>query len=245
MISSFAEGYRYGISGLAWLLRPGIRTYVAAPILVNAIVFSLGVIWVFDFIGGLQAMAEAWLPDWLDWLTWLLWPITLVAVLVIVWSGFTMLANLIGSPFNGLLSERVQREHAPDLAMPSLSPLVEALKAPLFELVKIGYFLILAIPPIILSFIPLLNILAPFAWALYGAWILAVEYCDYPMGNGGIRLSEQRSRLRADPMLALGFGAGVMTLTVIPVLNLVAMPAAVIGATLIWCDRLARRRDDI
>ena len=29
-----------------------------------------------------------------------------------------------------------------------------------------------------------------------------------------------------------------MTMTLIPGLNLVAMPAAVIGATLMWCDRL-------
>ena len=37
--------------------------------------------------------------------------------------------------------------------------------------------------------------------------------------------------------LALGFGAGVTVITIVPGLNLVAMPAAVIGATLLWCDR--------
>jgi len=50
-------------------------------------------------------------------------------------------------------------------------------------------------------------------------------------------------------MLALGFGSGVTVLTMIPVLNFVAMPAAVIGGTLLWSEQLkmeilAGRGDD-
>jgi CysZ protein len=197
--------------------------------------------WLAGAIGDLRLAIEAWLPAWLDWLAWLLLPIAVLGVLVIVWLGFTLLANLFGSPFNGILSERVQREYAPDLKIGALSAWKEAIKAPYFELVKIGYFLLLAIPPLILTVIPGVNVLAPLVWAIYGSWILAVEYCDYPMANDGIGLREQKSRLRQDRWLALGFGAGVMTLTLIPGLNLVAMPSAVIGATLLWCDRLASR----
>ena len=82
--------------------------------------------------------------------------------------------------------------------------------------------------------------LSPIAWGLYGAWILAVEYADYPMANAGLRPRAQRARLRDERRLALGFGTGVLVLTLVPGLNLVAMPSAVIGATLLWCDRLGR-----
>ena len=243
MITSFSTGYRYGLSGLSWLFRKGTRLHALLPLLVNTIVFSLGIMWLAGATEKLKLAVESWLPAWLDWVAWLLWPIALLGVLVIVWLGFTLLANLFGSPFNGILSERVQREYAPDIKTGTLSAWQEAIKAPYFELVKIGYFLLLAIPILILSVIPVFNVLAPLAWAAYGSWILAVEYCDYPMGNDGMRLREQKKRLRQDRWLALGFGAGVMTLTLIPGLNLVAMPSAVIGATLLWCDRLAGRAD--
>ncbi|MGI9265506.1 MAG: sulfate transporter CysZ [Gammaproteobacteria bacterium] len=241
MIGSFASGYRYGLAGLSWLFRRETRLHVLLPMIVNIVVFSLGIAWLVDATGNLQATAEAWLPAWLDWLAWLLWPIAVVGVLVVVWLGFTLMANLLGSPFNGLLSERVQQQYAPGLGVGSLPVWQEAIKAPYFELVKIAYFAVLAIPPLLLSFVPVVNVLAPLVWAVYGSWILAVEYCDYPMSNVGIRLRDQKTILRQDRWRVLGFGAGVMTLTVIPGLNLVAMPSAVIGATLMWCDRLASR----
>jgi CysZ protein len=40
-------------------------------------------------------------------------------------------------------------------------------------------------------------------------------------------------------MTALGFGATVMVFTTIPVLNLVAMPVAVAGATALYVNELA------
>ncbi|MCH7508678.1 MAG: hypothetical protein IIA76_01635 [Proteobacteria bacterium] len=39
-------------------------------------------------------------------------------------------------------------------------------------------------------------------------------------------------------MLALGLGSGVSLPTAVPSLNFVAMPAAVIGGTLLWAERL-------
>lgn len=238
MLAEFTRGYRYGISGLSWLGRRQIRGLVIVPLVINVAVFAAGMIWLAGALETLQGMLTDWLPDWLDWLSWLLWPLALAAVLVIVWSGFTMVANLIGSPFNGLLAERVQKRHRPDIQTRPLPILKELARAPLMELRKLGYFVLLALPVLVLMLIPGLNVLSPFIWAVYGAWILALEYCEYPLGNDGLGFAEARRALRGRRGLALGFGAGVMTLTVIPGLNLVAMPAAVIGATLMWCDRL-------
>ena len=174
-------------------------------------------------------------------MAWLLWPLAIAAVLIIVWTTFTMLANIIGSPFNGLLAERVQRSARPDVVIPDLSLATELIRAPVAELAKLAYFALLAIPVLLIVLLPGINVLAPFAWAAYGSWLLAVEYCDYPLGNMGARLPEQRRLLRGQRWLALGFGAGVMTMTVIPGLNLVAMPSAVIGASVLWSERLSGR----
>lgn len=238
MIGPFVTGFRYGTAGLGWLMRPRIRAYVALPILVNAVVFTAGFFWLTGFVGELQTMATDWLPDWLDWLAWLLWPIAILAGLVLVWTGFTVLANIIGAPFNGLLSERVAALHDPAGAPAASGAWTDLLRAPLDELRKLLYFALLALVPLLLSVLPGINVISPLAWGLYGAWILAVEYADYPMANAGLRPRTQRGLLREQRRLALGFGSGVLLLTVVPGLNLVAMPSAVIGATLLWCDRL-------
>jgi CysZ protein len=238
MIGPFVTGFRYGTAGLGWLLKPRIRSYVILPILVNAAVFAAGFVWLAGRVGELQARVMAWLPDWLDWLAWLLWPIAILAALVLIWTGFTVIANLIGSPFNGLLSERVAALHDPAGAPAGSGSWTDLLRAPVDELRKLLYFVALALVPLILSFIPVVNVISPLAWGLYGAWILAVEYADYPMANAGLRPRVQRSVLRGQRRLALGFGAGVLLLTIVPGLNLVAMPSAVIGATLLWSDRL-------
>jgi CysZ protein len=223
---SFVDGYKYGLSGLRLLTRPGLRAFVLLPILLNAVVFAIGSWWLIGFLGRAQDAVTRWLPDWLDWLAWLIWPLAMIAVLVVVWTSFTLIANLLGSPFNLPLWQEVVR-------------------APVAEVRKLIYFALLAIPVILVAVIPGLNILAPLAWAVYGAWLLAVEYCDYPLANCGLRLSEERRILRANRWLTLGFGAGVLTMTVIPGLNLVAMPSAVIGASLMWSDRLAGSRQDV
>lgn len=237
MVGDFARGFKYGLSGLRWLSRPGLRQLVIAPILLNAVIFLLGFVWLLERIERVHGAVTRWLPDWLDWLAWLLWPLAIIAMLIIVWSGFTMVANLLGAPFNGLLSERVRKLRAPDSPLAAASFWSELIYAPLAELRKLLYFALLAVPALLVVFLPLVNLLAPLVWAIYGAWIMAVEYCDYPMSNEGLRLAAQRRLLRERRSLTLGFGAGVLTMTLIPGLNLVAMPAAVIGATLLWCDR--------
>lgn len=245
MIREFVEGFRFGLSGLRWLLRPGLRAFVFVPLLLNAVVFAAGTWWLFGFLDRAQEAIVAWLPDWLDWLAWLIWPLAAVAVLVLVWSMFTMIANLLGSPFNGLLAERVQRAVRPGVAFPQLSMASEVIRAPVAELRKLAYFLLLAVPVLLIALVPGLNVIAPLAWTAYGCWLLAVEYCDYPLSNLGLRLHEERRLLRGRRWLALGFGAGVMTMTVIPGLNLVAMPSAVIGASRLWGERLSGDRADM
>ena len=241
----FIDGYRYGIGGLGHLFRPGVRPFVIGPILLNGLVFSAGTVWLVRSLGQAQEAIEAWLPDWLDWLAWVIWPFAVVGLLVAVWTTFTVLANLIGSPFNGLLAERLQRSLRPGTRLPQLSILKEVVRAPVAEIRKLLYFALLAVPVLLITVVPVVNVITPFAWVVYGSWLFAVEYCEYPLGNTGMRLDGVRRLLRSRRLLALGFGAGVMTLTVIPGLNLVAMPSAVIGACLLWSDRLAGEQADM
>ena len=114
-------------------------------------------------------------PGYLDWIIWLLWPVFVLLALLGLFFGFTLLANLIGSPFNGLLAERVERlvdpeSHPPD----SLSLATELFSAPLEELRKLMHVFLLAVPLILLWLVPPAYPFLPFLWAAFGAWVLAL-----------------------------------------------------------------------
>ena len=53
-----------------------------------------------------------------------------------------------------------------------------------------------------------------------------------------LHFAEQRKRLRPRRLLALGFGGASLLLTMIPVVNFIAMPASVAGATALWVREL-------
>jgi CysZ protein len=92
---------------------------------------------------------------------------------------------------------------------------------------------------VVVSFVPAVNVAAPVLWVISTSWMLALEYADYPLGNRGLNLQAQRGLVRQHWLLALGFGGMTLLLTLIPVLNFLAMPAAVIGATLMWSQELS------
>ncbi len=239
MLGDFARGFAYAWSGLSGLRVRGLRRFVAIPLLVNVLVFAAVITMGFRQFDALLARLLDWLPAWLDWLQWLLWPLFALTVLLLSVYTFTLLANLLAGPFNGLLSERFERMQTGEQAQGTGRPFFhELLRAPVHELAKLAYALKWLLPLAVLFVVPGINILAPALWLVFGSWLLALEYLDYPMDNYGIGVREQRKRLAEHRWLATGFGAGVMLLTSIPVLNLLAMPAGVLGATSLWCAEL-------
>lgn len=246
MIKDFMAGAQCALRGLGGIARPGIRRFVAIPLLVNILVFGGGLWWGGSRMAALVdrwvERAVSWLPGWLDWLAlaleWLLWAVLGAGALIVVFYSFTIVANLIASPFNGVLAEQVERRfygNFPDSGQPLWK---EMLRAPAQELQKLLYFLIRAVPLVLLFLIPGINVLAPFIWALFTSWMLALQYLDYPLGNRGIAFSGQRKMLKMRRPMMLGFGAVVLLYTMVPVLNFFAMPAAVIGASLLTAERL-------
>ncbi len=227
------------LQGLALLNTPGLRRFVAMPLLINVLLF-IGSIYV--LAAQFSTMVNEWLsylPEWLMWLEWFFWVLFALSALMVVFYTFSILANIVASPFNSLLAEAVEK-HLTGQPLPPGSSFMQAIKdAPVAifdELRKLGYMAMLAIPVLILSFF--LAPLAPFLWALFGAWMLALEYGDYPMGNNNMRFGEQRAKLRQNKLLSLGFGGATLAATMIPLVNFLVMPAAVAGATKLWVSHL-------
>lgn len=240
MTGGFVEGAGYVFKGLRWLLRPGVRNFVAIPLLVNLALFGGGIALGAYGFNRLLDWLHARLPAWLYWLDWLLWPLFFLGALMISFYAFNLLANLLAAPFNSLLAERVEKLVNPGAVFPPGRPLWrEVLRTPGVELKKLIYYLLRALPALLPFLLPVVNALAPLIWGAFVAWMLALQYMDYPLGNHGIPVVEQRRLLGQRRLLTLGFGSAVLLLTMIPVVNFLAMPSAVIGASLLWAERFA------
>ena len=238
-MSAFLDGASYVLRGFRRLTDPRLRWFVLAPLAINVVLFAGAIYWSFNRFEDLLGWLTSWLPTWLDWVQWLLWPLFALTVLLVMFYSFTMIANIVGAPLNGLLAEKVELVSGAVMpADPGVKWWIEIPRAVAHEFHKWGYVIPRALPLLILFVVPGANVLAPFAWFLFGGWMLALEYADYPMGNHGLAFRRQRELLRERRLMALGFGCAVMTMTLIPILNFLSMPTAVIGATLMWSERL-------
>ena len=236
-MKELVKGARYLLEGMRLIRQPGLRRYAAVPVLISSLIFGSVILLASDWIDMLIKFLLGYLPDWLNWLRYVLWPLFAITGLLIIFYGFSIVANLIGAPFNGLLAEAVEQHlnvHNTDNVGGWQDLLKDLLPALWSEVRKLLYFILWAIPFGIAFFIPPVSLAAPFLWFLYSAWMMSIEYADYPMGNHGLLFARQRKLLRKKRMLALGFGSGALLLTMIPILNFIAMPVAVAGATAMW-----------
>lgn len=252
MITKFTQGASFAFQGFHLIRKPRIRRFVIVPLLINVLIFAAAIWYGITRFELLLDWLTPTLPDWLEWLQWLiwlLWPVFLVAVSLIVFYLFTPVANLIGAPFNALLAERLEMQLtgiplANDNRGP-ISLLTESGKSIVNELKKLIYLVAWAVPLLILFFIPGINLFAPLIWFIFSAWMLSLEYSDYPMGNHNLNFRQERQLLRQQRSLALGFGSAVTVMTMIPIVNFLAMPVAVAGATAMWVDSLKNEQESI
>ncbi len=243
MTNNPLNGPRYLFRGLGLITKPRLRRFVVVPLSVNTLLFIGFVYLLFLGTGWLGTQLEGWLPDWLDWLSFLLWPLFFISALLIMVFGFTIVGNLIAAPFNGLLAEAVENHLTgkplqTDSGWSAIA--AEVMRSMRSELRKLAYIVTWAIPILILLIIPVVNVIASVIWLVFGAWMMAIQYADYPMGNHGLSFPDQRRLLAQRRMTSLGFGAVIMMLMVIPVVNFVVMPASVAGATAMWVDELSK-----
>ena len=250
MISQTLKGISHVRDGFKLIKLRGVKRYVAIPALINIILFT-GAIW-YGYIK-FDSLLEQKLPNWLDWLEFLIWPLFFIAALVIVFFAFTLVANIFGAPFNGVLSQKIEdkiedeiesisTQNAHNPTKNSKTNYLDLLRGARIgisnEFRKLFYIAIRAIPLLLIWLIPGINLFAPFIWFLFGSWLLAIEYLDYPMGNRDFTFKQQLTLIKQNRFICLGMGIGLMMMTIIPVLNFFAMPVGVAAATSLWAKHL-------
>lgn len=242
---SSSSGVDYFFDGFKLIRTKGLRRFVFVPLAVNLVLFSVALYFLIGEIdGGIKWVIDL-VPDWLGWikdgLTYILWPLALISILLVFALIFGTLANWIAAPFNGLLSEKVERHlTGQDLGPGGLLDAFKDIPRTLGrEFAKLLYYIPRAIGFLLLFF--LLPIIGQVLWFLFSAWMMAVQYCDYPFDNHKIPFKTMRQVLNASRSNSFSFGIMVSIFSMIPVVNFLVMPVAICGATKMWVEDLRHR----
>ena len=242
MDGNLSHGAQYLLRGAKMLNHKSLRLFVIIPLLVNIIIFGSLIGLTINYLSDLMSGWLGMIPEWLGFIEWILWPLIGITLSLITGYAFTAVALLIASPFNALLAEKAE-ELITGRPVDSLEGLGAALLAIprgiMREVLKLLYYIPMFLLVLILSFVPGLNAVAPFLWLLLGAWMMSIQFLDYPMDNHNLSFADVKEAARFRRLSSLGFGGGVALCAGIPIVNFIVIPSAVVGATIMWCEELA------
>jgi len=245
MKGNVVTGAGYFFRGLSMLTDPGLRAFVIFPLLANILLFGALGFAAYGYFQALVMSIEDTLPDWLSFLTWLIAPVLWLTGGLLTGYASTLLVLLITSPFHALLAEKVE-ERVTGQQVPALegigAAIMEIPRGIGRELRKLLYYLPMTLGVLVISFIPGLQALSPFLWFILGAWMMSLQFIDYPMDNHRLPFNDVKEACASRRLSSLGFGAVVAFVASVPLLNFIVIPAAVIGATLMWCQELRGTR---
>lgn len=230
--------------GLKLVLQPDLRLFILIPMIINVVLFFLVTAWLLSEFGLLMDGMMNYLPGWLSFLGSILWLFAAFLLIFVYGYSFSIITNLIAAPFNGVLAEKIE-EKLTGIAPPP-EPLHQMIPRTLLrELLKLWYFtsrgLLVLLLIIALTFIPLINLVAPLIGILWGAWCMSIQYVDYASDNHKTPFTTLRQQLGGQTLGSYSFGGLVMLGNMVPVLNIFVMPVAVAGATVFWLKDIQGR----
>jgi CysZ protein len=231
-MSSFFSALGYPFLGIGYFLRrPALWKYFAASFAINVLLFA---VLAYLFIEHRGELVDAVLPHrWWGWLRgglgWLLTLVVAVAALFL----FTIVGNILASPFLDAMTERILRELGETLP-PSRGPLRALGRSVVNQVLKLVFFGGIQIALLLLHLIPGVGtVLHPVLSALVAVAFLAFEYLDYPLDARRLSVPDRFAWLWRHPGEALGFGAVLFPVLLIPFFGYVFLPLAVAGASLL------------
>jgi CysZ protein len=258
----FVAGATYPFRALKLLYsRPQLRGYVVIPLLVNfvlGILLYLGLLFPgFHAIESLTLLIDTqidnWvanLPNWLSYIDviaifigWILRVILVLALLLII--GFILLqfGVILGSPWYGQLSEKLEeiKTEKPAVVPPgSLTGIFQDIwRAILFELKKLVIQLGIGIPLLFLNFLPGFGtLLFTICGIALTATMACLDFIDSPLERRRLNFREKLKMIRLALPASASFALVCLGLITIPFVNLLAIPICVASGTLFFCDRL-------
>ncbi len=234
------------VTGIGLLLRglkmygrnPGLVLLGLLPALISFVLLVGALIAIIYFADDEARLVTWWANDWSSGLRDL---VRLLAGLAIVGVSillavvlYTAITLAIGEPFYEKIAEKVD-DSCGGVANPVDVPWYRDVWRGIKESVRlVAFSVVVGIALFACGFIPVVGqTVIPVIGALIGGWTLAVELTGVAFVRRGMHLKQRRKVLRGRRPLVLGFGTTVFVLFLIPGVNILVMPAAVAGATLL------------
>lgn len=241
-VGGFFAGVGYLARGFAMYRRhPRLMALGLVPALIAFVALVAAFVAMIFFVDDAVNLLTPYMESWPELVRTLVRLAAIVAAIV-VWVmlsvlGYVALTLLIGQPFYEAISKRVEDQLGGVPGEVDVS-FWRSLPRTVVDSVRLGAMSIaLSAGLFLIGLIPLVG---PAIALLLGArlmgWLLALELTSVPFDRRGLRYADRRAALLAHRPMALGFGAGAFFCTVVPIVAVFAMPAAVAGASL-----LARR----
>lgn len=257
-IAQATSGLFYPLEGLKFIREHNLWALTSVAIGINVLLLLVVVAFVAVVaVPYLEAM-DLWMENWAQnsafWgaligvISWIAWILAMVLILALSGVLLLLVGQAVASPFLDALSEKVEcivTGVEPEAG--SVSRTVAAVAVAVGDLVwGLLYFITMQVPLLLMSVVvPVVGTgLAAVLEFCLTALLLAQEFVGLSMAR---HLVSYRGRWRAvwrNKSVSLGFGCTCMALLVVPGLNLVLLPLASVGGTLLYCDLKAAGRLD-
>lgn len=227
-----------------WGSSPRLMLLGAVPaVIVGAVWIALLVV-LLSSLDGLTAWATGFADGWSEpFRTALEVAVGFAAVVLAIVVGalsYTAVVLTVGDPFYERISRSVEERLGEPPVEREESVLRGVLRAARDGLLLLLASVVVGLVSFLLGLIPVAGpVIGGVFGAVVGGWFLAVELTGTPFDARGFRLGERRRLLGRSRARTLGFGVATWVLFLIPLGAVVAMPAAVGGATLLTRAALA------
>lgn len=205
------------------------------PVLIGLLFYGILGGWVFtSVIPWGNELIQNWLSiDWLgSFLGWIVKAlVTILFFFVINWTFF-LVVSLLASPFNDLISARVERKMLGE-SLGNISDEFKGVFSKMIftlgnELKKVLFILVLSLLSFGLSFFPLLSPLTIFLQAV----LVAINFLDYSWSRNDFKIGECISNYRQNFINNTLCGLIGVGLLAVPGVNIIFLPVLVILFTL-------------
>lgn len=230
-MKSFFSGLAYPFRGVAYFLgRPALWKYFAAAFAINLVLFTVLAILFFK----VRADLVEWImPDrWYAWVRVGLGWILTVIVAVLGLFLFTIVGNLLASPFLDAMTERILTDLGETLP-PSRGPLQAFLRSLRNQSIKLVFFGAIQALLLLLWVIPVVGLLHPPLSAIVTILFLGFEYVDYPLDARQLPVPRRFEWMVAHFGATFAYGLVLFPLFLIPLVGYLCLPLAVAGSSLL------------
>lgn len=237
VVQRFWAGMRLPFAAWGELKAINGRRFVIIPILINIALAML----IFRY--GLSGWIVQLLVDLLDarldagWQ----WLVSLANFIfnVVAFFAVTVIAvrvgTIIGSPFYGVMAERIDDKYLAGESVPHVTILQSIRNALWYEGRKLVLVAIISLIGFILEFIPGIGLFIGSAFVFVSLTVVTLlDYTDVPFSRRGILFRQRFSLFRQYLPEILGFALVMVPLSTIPIINLVSVPLGITAGALLY-----------